>query len=238
MDGAGDIDLVDFLATPTPARKEVESGALAVEKGMVDEEATVIELWICFQEQFMEILIGDQEFFLTGFDVHPEDPVIGRSDFPLGPVQGIRVAGYQPQTRQAAIIKAHEEGAISTDAAIANGGVLVAIFTEAFLILQVIKHGKDPPGFRVAVIEEELGLGLLGVPVEHGALLGVPAAGFIQCNHPVILPCIDNANSCGLIGQGHAINPVNLETENITAAGVPRDGLALADIAEEMVTGA
>ena len=186
----------------------------------------------------MELLIGDQKFFITCPDVHPEDPVIGWSDFSLGPVQGIRVTGYQPQARQSPVIEAHEEGAISTDTPVANGRVLVAIFTEAFFVLQIIKYGKDPAGSGVAVIEEELRFGPPGVPVKHGALLGVPAVGFVDLNDPVVLPCINDANRGRLSGKRHAIDLVNPETKNIAPTGIPRDGLALADIAEEMVAGA
>ena len=36
-------------------------------------------------------------------------------------------------------------------------------------------------------------------------------------------------------GSGHAIDPVDLQAENVPSAGVPRDRPALADIPEEMM---
>ena len=79
---------------------------------------------------------------------------------------------------------------------------------------------------------------MLGVPVEHGALLWVPAVGFIQGNNLVLFLGVDHANGGGFIGLGHAINSVNFKAENVAATGIPRNSLALADVTKEMMLGA
>ena len=76
---------------------------------------------------------------------------------------------------------------------------------------------------------------MFGVPVKHGALLGVPAVGFIEGNDFVLVVGIDHANGCCFIWRGHPVNTVNFKAENVTATGIPGNGLALANVTEEMM---
>ena len=73
------------------------------------------------------------------------------------------------------------------------------------------------------------------VPVKHGALLWVPAVGFIDGDDFVIVLSVNHTNGCGFIRLRHSVYLVNFKTENIAATAVPRYGLALANVAEEMM---
>ena len=73
------------------------------------------------------------------------------------------------------------------------------------------------------------------MPVKHGALLGIPRVRFVQPQNLVVPLGINNKHSRGLIGGGQAIDSVYLKAQHISSAGVPRNRLALADIAKKMM---
>jgi len=59
--------------------------------------------------------------------------------------------------------------------------------------------------------------------------------GFIQMNDPVSVLGINDADRSGFIGFGH---PVNFKAENIAPACILWNGLALANVTEEMMQSA
>ena len=78
--------------------------------------------------------------------------------------------------------------------AIADGGIFVAVLADPSARSDIVEDGKDLLRLRIPVIEEKLSVGLLWIPVEHRALLRVPAAGAIDGLDGVLVPRIDQAD--------------------------------------------
>src|ERR687892_655840 len=58
----------------------------------------------------------------------------------------------------------------------------------------VVKDGEYLACPLIAVVEKELGLGVFGVPIKHGALLRIPAAGLVEHAQRVIVACVEEAD--------------------------------------------
>ena len=46
VNGAGDIDFIAVLTAPTCPGKKVESGALSVKEGMINEKPGMFQFWV------------------------------------------------------------------------------------------------------------------------------------------------------------------------------------------------
>ena len=108
-------------------------------------------------------------------------------DYTRCPIIGLGIARDGPQPGQAGIVQAEEEAALLRHTAVGEGRVVEAEFAYALLLLNVVEHREDMVRLGVAVVEEELGVGRVGVPVKHGALLEVPGAGFFNLRDTVVV---------------------------------------------------
>ena len=57
----------------------------------------------------------------------------------------------------------------------------------------------------------------------------------VESDDFVVLFRIDKNDVGRLLGLGHAVNTLDLHTQNVPIICIPRHGLALADVPEEMV---
>ena len=60
VNGAGDIDFIAVFTSPTCPGKKVESGALSVKEGMVNEKPGMFQFKVLLQKKLVKVLIGGQ----------------------------------------------------------------------------------------------------------------------------------------------------------------------------------
>ena len=157
----------------------------------------------------------------------------------LGPVPRAGVSGDRPQPRHPRVVDRGEIAAVLRDAAVADGRVLEAILADALSFPavrgDVEQHREHLAGLRIAVVEEELRLRMLRVPVKHRPLLRIPAASPIDDAHGVVVTGVEQADVRGIVRARQPVLEADLQREHVPAAGVPRDGAALADVSEIVV---
>ena len=66
-----------------------------------------------------------------------------------------------------------------SDAAIADGGIIVSVLMHTLLLFKVVQYGKHFARLDISVVKKELCFSFQWVPIKHGALLGIPCVCFV-----------------------------------------------------------
>src|SRR4029453_7620236 len=111
-----------------------------------------------------------EQLLLSRSHINAEYAIVGRVlDF-AGPVKRADIAGHAPQPGHAAIVDRQELAAALGDAAVSDGRIFEAVLLDPVALLSaadIKEHAEDFARFWIAVVEEKLGFGLLGIPIEH-----------------------------------------------------------------------
>jgi hypothetical protein len=75
----------------------------------------------------------------------------------------------------------------------------------------------------------------MGIPVEHRPLLWIPGVRFVQPHDFIVSFGIDENNGSGVLWLWHSIDVLNLQTEYVSVAAIPGNGLTLANVPKEMM---
>ena len=179
--------------------------------------------------------VRDEQSLFAGSNIHDEYPVVLRCDFVFGPIQSLRVTSHQTQSRQATVIYGKKGRTVCCDATVTDRCVIEFVFVNAFFLFNVVQYGKHFACLDISVVKEELCFRFQWVPIEHCSLLWIPRVRFVHSNNLVVMMGINKNHRSELFGRRQTIDSVDFKAQNISTAGIPRDRLALADIAKEMM---
>ena len=155
-----------------------------------------------------------------------------------GPVEGAGVTGDAPQAGHAAIVDRQEFAAALGDAAVADRRIVKAIFVDSLAAGAAADVEQDAEHFvrrRIAVVEEELRLLSLRIPVEHRPLLRIPGPRLSDGAGGEVVFGVEQDDFGRLAGVGQMIADIRSKRDDVAAALVPGNVLNVADVAEEMV---
>ena len=132
--------------TPVAPNEEVDAISAAVPESVVDEQRSLFDFGVSLFQLIGKLTVGNQQTPCAGFYVHHEDAIVTRCVFMFRPVEAARVSSHRPQSRQSAIVQTEERSAVLGDTTVADGSIIVTVFTDACSFFNVIEHGEYSAG--------------------------------------------------------------------------------------------
>ena len=119
-------------------------------------------------QHFGQLLEGRQEErLLTRLNINAKDSVIGGRILPDRPVECRRISRDGTQPRHSTVVDRNEVIAVLSNATVGDRGIFESVFTQSPSLLNIVDHRKDLIRFGIAIVEEELRLGRLRVPIQR-----------------------------------------------------------------------
>ena len=231
-----DAGMFSILAPASAGEKE-ELGAFAIPKGVVDEKRQMVDVGLGLVDLRRHLLERNEQSVFAGSGIDDENTIVAWVQVADRPVEGVFVSGYRPPAGHASVVDGRERASVLSDAAIAHRIGVEVVFVDALSLPDVVQDGENFSGSGVPVIEEELGIGLFWVPVEHGTLLGVPALSLLDDFNRVVVLRIDENDIGGFAFAGKVVLESGLKGEDVAFGLIPGNRLHMADVAEEGVLG-
>ena len=217
------------------AHEEEDAIAFAIPERVVEEQRAVVDVGIFLDERITHLAKRHDQFSRAGLDIHHEQPVVLRIVHAFGPVPRAGITRHRPQPRHTRVVDGRKHSAVLLHAAVGGRRGVEAEFLHALLIDDVVESREDLACSRIAVVEEELPRGLLGVPVDHRALLWIPASRAFDSGLGVFLVDVEQHDVRDVLRSGHAVLKCRAQRDEIFPIGAVRRVADMADVSVEVM---
>jgi hypothetical protein len=123
----------------------------------------------------------------------------------LRPIPCAGITGHRPQPCHPRIVNRRKRSSVLFDATVGNRRSVKPEFLDALPLDDVVKSGENFSCFAIAIVEEELRGRLLGIPIDHRALLRIPTARFVDLHLRIMACCIEEDDIGRIVRPRHAV---------------------------------